>query len=43
MSDPFNGVWSMFGSWIVGHVNIMVWIIGFFLLSVVKIFVKGNH
>lgn len=42
MSDTMSGLWSMFGSWTIGGVSIIVWIIGFLLISVVAIFVKGN-
>lgn len=43
MADMMSGLWQMFGEWKIGGVNIVVWVIGFLLISVVAIFVKGNH
>lgn len=43
MSDVMSGLWSMFSSWRVGGVSIVVWIVGFLLISIVAIFIKGNR
>lgn len=43
MAETMQGIFSMFGEWTIGGVSIVVWIIGFLLLSVVAIFVKGNR
>lgn len=42
MSSTMQGIFSMFSGWRIGGVSITVWIIGFLLISVVAIFVKGN-
>lgn len=43
MADMMSGLWSMLGNWTIGGVSVIVWIVGFLLISIVAIFVKGNH
>ena len=43
MAEIMQGVFSVFSDWRVGGVNIIVWIVGFLLIGVVGIFVKGNR
>lgn len=42
MDNPITGIWEMFSNWTIGGVSVIVWIIGFLLISIVAIFVKGN-
>lgn len=43
MTQTMSGLWSMFSSWTIGGVSVVVWIIGFLLISIVAIFIKGNR
>ncbi len=42
MANTMSGLWDTFSSWTIGGVSILVWIIGFLLISIVAIFIKGN-
>lgn len=43
MNPDMSGLFDMLGAWQIGGVSIIVWIVGFLLISIVAIFVKGNR
>lgn len=43
MVDTMSGLFSMFSSWEILGVPVTGWFIGFLLIGVVAIFVKGNR
>ena len=42
LGDSFSSVFSALGQWNVAGVSLIVWIIGFLLIGIVGILVRGN-